>query len=117
MKRGVSPTQLKFLKAERTFDANPDIDTMSMRHPGSVRHKYNREIRWSMRSALKLLVLVGLCLGAEAQNDGISGVVVDPSRASVPGAVVRLRGHGRTKTDAASRLQTGPAGRLPRGAR
>ena len=54
-----------------------------------------------MRSALKLLVLVGLCLGAEAQNDGISGVVVDPSRASVPGAVVRLRGHGQTKTDAA----------------
>ncbi len=59
----------------------------------------------------KLWALAALCVclstGSKAQsNVGLTGVVTDPSGASVPGAVVQVRGAGvdqRTKTDAAGK--------------
>src|SRR5436305_14863778 len=58
-----------------------------------------------MSDLMRLLLVVSACSGAVAQTGAISGVVEDPSRASVPGATVHLRGGGnsrqrQTSTDA-----------------
>ena len=57
-------------------------------------------------------LLLSLSIGATAQTAaGLRGVVTDPSGASVPGAVVQLRGNGldrRTTTDAAGKYAIQP---------
>src|SRR5437763_5477942 len=50
-----------------------------------------------MRALTRLLLVLTAYSSALAQTGVVSGVVEDPSRASVPGATVHLRGSGNSR--------------------